>query len=106
MLVSQHKHLRLFINICYTGGGFCTVLDEPFQGTTSCAGRANGDLGSSSGWPATATNGGKGVSTGGLLTDNKAQNPYMWDWSFAFFPYWLVVTRTCTAASATGPLTT
>ena len=68
--------------IHFQGGGFCTALDEPSLGTTSCAGRAVNDLGSSLKWPPTACGdmqppGGFGVSYGGVLSDSATANPHV-----------------------------
>ena len=78
--------------IHFQGGGFCTALDIPSLGTTSCADRANTDLGSSLKWPPTAcgksgSGGSFGVSSGGILSDDPTINPYAFDYNLAFFGY-------------------
>ena len=74
----------------FQGGGFCTALDVPSLGTTSCASRANNLLGSSLKWPATccgASDGGLPISSGGVLSDDPAINPATHDWNTVYLPY-------------------
>jgi uncharacterized protein YuzB (UPF0349 family) len=73
--------------IHFEGGGWCTSLQD-------CAGRAQGDLGSSKGWPTHTLPGNDGGAHGFLSTD-PAINPRFSEWNMVRFEY-------CDGASFAG----